>query len=50
MTIVDFVLKLGAFIQKLDLWKRNKKNNQFGMFKCFSSLKMKCSFSEEINL
>ena len=47
-TIVDFVLKLGAFIQKLNLWKRNTKNNQLGMFKCLSSLKMKCSFSEKI--
>ena len=47
-TIVDFVSKLGAFIRKLDLWKRNTENNQLGMFKCLSSLKMKCSFSEEI--
>ena len=27
-TIVDFVSKLGAFIRKLDLWKRNTTNNQ----------------------
>ena len=47
-TIVDFVSKLGAFIQKLDLWKRNTENNQLGMFKCLSSLKMKCFFSAEI--
>ena len=47
-TIVDFVSKLGAFIRKLDLWKRNTENNQLGMFKCLSSLKMKCSFFEEI--
>ena len=47
-TIVGFVSKLSAFIQKLDLWKRNTENNQLGMFKCLSSLKMKCSFSEEI--
>ena len=47
-TIVDFVSKLGAFIRKLDLWKRNTENNQLGMFKCLSSLKMKGSFSEEI--
>ena len=48
-TIVDFVSKLGAFIRKLDLWKRNtENNNQLGMFKCLSFLKMKCSFSEEI--
>ena len=47
--IVDFVSKLGAFIWKLDLWKRNTENNQLGMFRCLSSLKMKCSFSEEIN-
>ena len=47
-TIVDFVSKLGAFIRKLDLWKRNTENNQPGIFKCLSSLKMKCSFSEEI--
>ena len=47
-TIVDFVLKLGAFIRKLNLWKRNTKSNQLDMFKCLSSLKMKCSFSEEI--
>ena len=47
-TIVDFVSKLGAFIRKLDLWKRNTESNQLGMFKCLSSLKMKCSFSEEI--
>ena len=30
------------------MWKRNTENNQLGMFKCLSSLKMKCSFSEEI--
>ena len=48
VTIANFVLKLGAFIQKLDLWKRNKENNQFGMFKCLSSSKIKCFFSEEI--
>ena len=30
------------------MWKRNTENNQFEMFKCLSSLKMKCSFSEEI--
>ena len=48
VTIVDFVSKLGAFIRKLDLWKRNTENNQLGMFKCLSSLKMKHSFSEEI--
>ena len=47
-TIVDFVSKLGAFVRKLDLWKRNTENNQLGMFKCLSSLKTKCSFSEEI--
>ena len=47
-TIVDFVSKLGAFIRKLDLWKRNTENNQLGMFKCLSPLKIKCSFSEEI--
>ena len=47
-TMVDFVLKLGAFIRKLDLWKRNTENNQLGMFKCLSSLKMKCFFFEEI--
>ena len=47
-TIVDFVLKLSAFIQKFDLWKRNTENIQCGMFKCLSSLKIKCSFSEEI--
>ena len=47
-TIVDFVSKLGAFIRKLDLWKRNTENNQLGMFKCLSSFKMKFSFSEEI--
>ena len=47
-TIVDFVSKLGAFIRNLYLWKRNTENNQLGMFKCISSLKMKCSFSEEI--
>ena len=28
--------------------ERNTENNQFGMFKCLSFLKMKCSFSEEI--
>ena len=38
-TIIDFVSKLGAFIRKLDLWKRNTENNQLGMFKCLSSLK-----------
>ena len=37
-TIVDFISKLGAFIRRLDLWKRNTENNQFGMFKCLSSL------------
>ena len=51
-TIVDFVSKLGAFIRKLDLWKRNTENNELGIFKCLSSLKMseslKMSFSEEI--
>ena len=39
-TIVGFVSKLGAFIRKLDLWKRITENNQFGMFKCLSFLKM----------
>ena len=47
-TIVGFVLKLDAFIRKLDLWKKNTESNQLGMFKCLSSLKMKCSFYEEI--
>ena len=42
--IVDFVSKLSAFIRKSDLWKRSTENNQLGMFKCLSSLKMKCSF------
>ena len=37
-TIVGFVSKLGAFIRKLDLWKRNTENNQFGMFKYLSLL------------
>ena len=46
--IVDFASKLGAFIRKLDLWKWNTENNHLGMFKCLSSLKMKCSVSEEI--
>ena len=46
--IVDFVSKLGAFIRKLDLWKSNTGNNQLGLFKYLSSLKMKCSFFEEI--
>ena len=47
-TIVDFVSKLGAFIRKLDLWKRNTENNELGIFKCLSSLKMKWFFCEEI--
>ena len=48
-TVVDFVSRLGACIRKLDLRKRNTENNQLGMFKCLSSLKTKCSFSEEID-
>jgi len=36
--IPDFISKLEAFIQKLDIWMKNVDSRQFGMFQLLSSL------------
>ena len=36
--IIDFSIKLTAFIRKLDLWIKNNENRQFGMFENVASL------------
>ena len=49
-TVVDFVSKLGAFIRKLDLWRKNVENKRYDMFKFLSALEVEISddFSREI--
>ena len=49
-TVVDFVSKVGAFIRKLDLWRKNVENKRYNMFKFLSTLEMEISddFSREI--
>ena len=49
-TVVDFVSKLGSFVRKLDLWRKNVESKRYGMFKFLSALEMKISddFSREI--
>ena len=37
-TVVEFISKLGAFILKLDLWKKNVESKKYGMFEFLTSL------------
>ena len=48
--IIDFSIKLTAFIRKLDLWIKNNENRQFGMFENVASLAREPSiaFGQEI--
>ena len=36
--VVEFISKLGAFILKLDLWKKNVESKKYGMFKFLTTL------------
>ena len=49
-TVIDFVSKLEAFLQKLELWRKNVENKRYGMFKFLSAFEMKISddFSRKI--
>ena len=48
--VVDFISKLGAFLRKLKLWRKNMDNKRYGMFKFLSALEVEVSddFSQEI--
>ena len=48
--VVDFVLKLAAFIRKQELWRKNVESKRYGISKFLSILEMEISddFSREI--
>ena len=39
-TVVEFISKLGAFVLKLDLWKKNVESKKYEMFKFLTALPM----------